>query len=293
VQRIVTYDGDLEAASAGQSVTITLENEIDLSRGDMLVSPEAQPFVSKSFAAMLVWLHADAFELNRTYLLKQTSRQVKAQATRLRFRVNITDLTEHAANRLEMNEIACVEFEANGPLFFDLYEINRTTGCFILIDPLSNATVGAGMICEPLRGREASAAIKHSARQSSTITTEERARRNGHRAAVFLVDGTGQWAEKLESQLFASGFQAVLLREEEIKTGFRSLLEALLEAGLMIVCATNALGAPERSALRSLADHSLFELVGNSSDDELSSMNRALRFAEELRVAPGSSQRKD
>ena len=121
VQTIVSYDGDLDEAIPSQSVVLKLEREIDLSRGDMLVSPVNPPQVSKRFAAMVVWLNAEPMRLNQAYLLKHAGRQVKAKATRIRFRVDVNNLTEHPANELEMNGIADVEFEASVPLFFDSY----------------------------------------------------------------------------------------------------------------------------------------------------------------------------
>ena len=134
VHSIVTYDGDLPRASSPMSVTLQLEAEIDLSRGDMLVSSLDVPRVARNFHATVVWLHANPLELGRTYLVKHTVRQTKIRATRIRHRVNINTLMQEQATQLRMNEIGSVEFEANVPLFFDPYASNRTTGSFILID---------------------------------------------------------------------------------------------------------------------------------------------------------------
>src|SRR5713226_9023779 len=148
VRSIVTYDGELPQATPPMSVTLQLDEEIDLSRGDMLVSPDELPTVSRKFHARVVWLHGAALELGRTYLVKHTVRQTKIRALRIRPRVNINTLAEEPATRLEMNEIGSVEVETHVPLFFDPYSSNRTTGSFILIDAVTNATVGAGMIQE-------------------------------------------------------------------------------------------------------------------------------------------------
>src|SRR5258705_4360699 len=150
VRSIVTYDGDLPQASSSMSVTLQLDEEIDLSRGDMLVSPRDLPEVSRKFHARVVWLHATALELGRAYLVKHTARQTKIRALHIRHRVNVNTLAEEPATRLEMNEIGSVEFETHVPLFFDPYSSNRTTGSFILIDIATNATVGAGMIQEDI-----------------------------------------------------------------------------------------------------------------------------------------------
>jgi sulfate adenylyltransferase large subunit len=150
VKRIVTYDGDLDAAAYPQSVTVELEDEIDLSRGEMLVaaseSGEAMPEISRHFRAMVVWMHEDPLVVGRTYVAKHTTRTVRATVRAIRHRVDVGTLNEVAADRLEMNEIAEVEFETSLPLFFDSYAENRSTGALILIDGVTNATVGAGMI---------------------------------------------------------------------------------------------------------------------------------------------------
>src|SRR5271165_3658326 len=150
VEKIVSFGGDLEEAIPQQSVVLKLEDEIDLSRGEMLVSPGAPPNVSREFAAMVVWLNEKPMQLNHSYLVKHAGRQVKTKATRIRFRIDVNRLTEHAADELEMNGIAFVEFQTSSPLYFDPYTENRTTGSFILIDAISNATVGAAIIREDL-----------------------------------------------------------------------------------------------------------------------------------------------
>src|SRR5260221_3116139 len=146
VRSIVSYDGDLPEAFAPMSVTLQLEDEIDLSRGDILVSHENGPRVSRRFRAMVVWLHGTPMEVGRTYIVKHTAKQTKIRALQISHRVNIHTLEPEQATQLNMNDIASVEFEAYAPLFFDAYVRNRETGSFILIDAISNATVGAGMI---------------------------------------------------------------------------------------------------------------------------------------------------
>src|SRR6266851_6347407 len=118
------------------------ESEIHLSRGDMLVSQESPPHVSRRLAAMIVWMNTQPLEAGRNYLIKQSARQVRGRVTRIRHRVNINTLEPEAVERLEMNHIAAVELETSSPLFFDSYQQNRMTGSFIVIDPLTNATIG-------------------------------------------------------------------------------------------------------------------------------------------------------
>ncbi len=199
VQSIVSFDGELSEAIPSQSVVLKLEDEIDLSRGDMLVSPDAPPEVSKHFAATVVWLHAEPLALNRVYLAKHAGRQVKARARRIRFRVDVNTFSEHSVNQLDMNGVASVEFETSSPLLFDPYDRNRTTGSFILIDAISNSTVGAGMIRETLAecGSARNQGISGQEKESGVVTDEERHERHGHRPAIFVVRDQGT-AETLE-----------------------------------------------------------------------------------------------
>jgi bifunctional enzyme CysN/CysC/sulfate adenylyltransferase subunit 1 len=147
VSSIVTYEGEFAAARAPQSITVTLEDEIDLSRGEMLVDAEAQtPIQSKAFSATLVWMSEQPLLAGQTYLLKHTTRLVRAKVRSIRHRLDVVTSERHPAAALQMNDIAEVEFETNLPLFFDRYEDSRPLGSFILIDPLSNATAAAGMI---------------------------------------------------------------------------------------------------------------------------------------------------
>ncbi len=220
VHSIVTYDGDLSRAYSPMSVTLRLEEEIDLSRGDMLVSALDVPHVARNFHATVVWLHANPLELGRTYLVKHTVRQTKIRATGIRHRVNINTLTREQATQLRMNEIGSVEFEANVPLFFDPYASNRTTGSFILIDALSNATVGAGMIQEdPAASRElapAEALANLQLPAGSTVSVEERRIRRGHMPAVLLLEGRQDLATRLERHLFDQGFDVLHLTNSAV-----------------------------------------------------------------------------
>jgi sulfate adenylyltransferase subunit 1 (EFTu-like GTPase family) len=145
VKRIVTWDGDLEMAHAPMSVTLTLEDEIDISRGDVLAAdsqPAAlsyPPFVEKAFEAEMVWMDERPLDPSRVYLLKQGTRVVSAEVNR----------------GLILNQIGTVIISATRPLVFDRYTDNRTTGSFILIDPATNFTAGAGMITNSVTERSA------------------------------------------------------------------------------------------------------------------------------------------
>ncbi len=147
VKQIFTYDGDLQIAFAPRSVTLTLEDEIDISRGDMFVKVNAHtPKVEKEFEAMLCWLAESPLDKNRKYLVKHTTRMVKSLFSRLDYRVDVNTLEQHSTDRLNMNDIARVAMKVQQPLAFDSYATDRATGSFIVIDEATNNTVAAGMI---------------------------------------------------------------------------------------------------------------------------------------------------
>ena len=225
VEAIVSFDGDLPSAASGDSVVVRLADEIDLSRGEMLVSPQSLPTVSARFSANVVWLHATPLEPNRSYLAKHVGRIVKTKCNAIRHRIDVNTLEERPANRLEMNEIALVEFEASQPIYFDSYKDNRTTGSLILIDPLTNATVGAVMIQEEL-------ANDSTALHSGQVSELERAERYGHRSALFVLQGNRDQAESVERALWQRGFHALAVEHSKTTP---ELLQQLRELSLVLI----------------------------------------------------------
>jgi bifunctional enzyme CysN/CysC len=151
VSRIVTMDGDLEEAVAGQAVTLTLTDEIDISRGDLLCPPQARPEYVDQFEARLVWLQEEALLPGRSYLLKSGTTTVPAQVSALKYKVNVNTLQHEPGKTLELNEVGVCNVALGKAIAFDPYRENRATGSFILIDRLTNATVGAGMVDFALR----------------------------------------------------------------------------------------------------------------------------------------------
>ena len=294
VQAIVSYDGELDEAIPSQSVVLKLEKEIDLSRGDMIVSAEGPPHVSSRFAAMVVWLHEEPLKLGQTYLVKHAGRQVKAKATGIRFRIDVNALSEHPANQLEMNGIAFVEFESSTPLYFDPYSRNRTTGSFILIHPLSNATVGAAMIREDLGRQEvagSTGATGSGKRENGKVIAEERHQAHGHRPGIFAVEGDSRFAALLERTLFEKGFEAVLVNAEEVRFSALSIIvSSLWAAGLVIIYSGARLTPEEKTALERVAGENIFKipLVGPAkATSEV--LEEALASAEKLRVVTGAT----
>lgn len=149
IARIVTYDGDLEEAFAPQSVTLTLEDEIDLSRGEMLVHPDDLPHVGHRFRAMMVWMDEEPLDRSKAFYLKHTTRTTRAHVGRIHHRVEINVGETVEADGMKLNEIALVSLVTDSPLIYDGYRENRQTGAFILIDPVTNFTSAVGMIVAP------------------------------------------------------------------------------------------------------------------------------------------------
>ncbi|HXX94604.1 MAG TPA: sulfate adenylyltransferase subunit CysN [Planctomycetota bacterium] len=218
VKSIVTFEGGLEEAFAGQAVTLALEKEVDISRGDMLVRPGNLPQVGEHLEAMVVWMTEEPMRLEKQYRLKHTTKVVNASVPEIRYRVNINNLEHEPARRLELNEIGHCVIALTEPIAFDPYPKNRATGAFILIDRLTNNTVGAGMILD----RETEAADqglrelveldlrRYARRGAGGVSPEDRARRLGQGPVVILLtglmgSGKSTLARALEKRLFDQG----------------------------------------------------------------------------------------
>ena len=154
VARIVTYDGDLDEAFPPQSVTLTLEDEIDVSRGEMLVHPDNLPTIGRHFEAMLVWMDEEIMDTGKQFFIKQTTNLTRAHVNSVRYRVDINTMEHKEAKQLQLNEIGRVVFTTAKPLFYDAYTQNKSCGSFILIDPISNNTSAVGMILGPIDEKE-------------------------------------------------------------------------------------------------------------------------------------------
>jgi bifunctional enzyme CysN/CysC len=224
VKSIVTYDGELDEAFAPQAVTVTLTDEVDVSRGDMLVHPDNPPHVSSQIEAMVVWMAEQPFVPGRTYTLKHTTRQVSAEIAELRYAVDVNTLDKKPIARLGLNEVGHVQLSLTQPLACDPYRTNAATGAFILIDRLTNTTVGAGMILEA--GRDAWAA-EPAARlkvRESLVAPAERERRYGQvPVTVLLVGLTGSGKSRiayaLERRLWDEGRAVTVLYGQNMRQG--------------------------------------------------------------------------
>lgn len=154
VKSILTYEGELELAFPPQSVVITLEDEIDISRGEMLVHPDNLPFQDRNFEAMLVWMDEEPMDVNKSFYIKQTTRTSRARVDSIRYKVNVNTMEQSAVDHLELNEIGRVVFTTGKELLFDPYKRNKQTGAFILIDPITNNTSAVGMIIDRVDAKD-------------------------------------------------------------------------------------------------------------------------------------------
>jgi sulfate adenylyltransferase large subunit len=225
VARIVTWDGDLDEARAPLSVTLVLNKELDISRGDLIVSATAPATVAKNVKAALVWMDQRPLERSRRYLLKHTSQTVPAFVTSIEHRTDIGSLSREPAETLRMNDIGVATLTLLRPIAVDLYGENRSTSAFILIDAETNATVAAGMI---------TAASKHegsSVLASGPVTAEERAARWGHRGGVLELDGPVELIDRIERSLFARGIITARVEVEDVALGIHpAMVDALIRS---------------------------------------------------------------
>jgi bifunctional enzyme CysN/CysC len=232
VRSIVTHDGELDEAFAPQAVTVTLEDEIDLSRGDMLIhaSGANPPHLSHQVEAMVVWMHEKPLAPGRSYWIKHATRLVSGQVGQIRYGVDVNTLEKRDASSLGLNEVGHVMIELNQPIAYDAYKASPTTGAFIIIDRLANTTVGAGMILTPTdRGGAGDhwgqrPASSHLATHQSRVTASEREQRLGQKAATILLTGlTGSGkatiAYTLEKRLFEHGRAVNVLYGQNMRQG--------------------------------------------------------------------------
>ena len=284
VKSIVTFDGDAPEAFPPMSVTLTLEDEIDLSRGDMLVSPAHPPRVSRHFDAMVVWFNAEAAEPGKSYLLKHTSRTVRAKAIKIHYRVNVNTLVHEPAGTLQMNDIAYVEFETVSPLFFDPYTQNRITGSFILIDPISNATLGAGMIRADLADQTVGGEVPI-AQEYVSVTPAERYKRHGHFPGLILVENNPGLATRLERALFDDHFEVLLVSGDALPvSNLEKQYAAFESAGLVVIYACDQLGSEAKNKLRTVGGERFFDLSGlRLAGDEREDLRKILSHLQSLR----------
>jgi len=266
VKSIVAFEGELSCAFPPMSVTLCLEDEIDISRGDMLVPPSHPPHATRRLDARLVWMHEQKLEIGRNYLLKHTTQSVKAAVETLRYRININTLEKDSGSALGLNDIGAVVIETQKPLFCDPYRRNRTTGSFILIDPVTNATVAAGMITGREPGPRQSPQNPTGSRQR--VTPADQQARAGHRAATLWLDTADEVAFQVERLLFDSDCR---VHAVEASPSAGIACRALNDAGVIALVHGSSDAGLRESLRGSLGDGSFLHLEGLQSVEEIQS----------------------
>jgi bifunctional enzyme CysN/CysC len=269
VREIATFDGALDRAGAGEAVTLTLTDEIDIARGDLLADPRDPPEFVDQFAAHVIWMSEHPLVPGRSYLLKIGTRTVPATITALKHRVDVETLAHLADKTLGLNEIGFCNLSTAAPVAFDPYAVNRDTGAFILIDRFSNETAGAGMIAFGLRR----ASNIHW--QALTVGRDERAALKGQAPAVLWLTGLSgagksTIADLVEKQLLAGGQHTMLLDGDNVRHGLNrdlgftdadrvenvrrvgEVAKLMAEAGLIVICSFISPFRAERRMVREL-----------------------------------------
>jgi len=226
VDSIESYDGTLAQASSGEAVVLTTTDELDMSRGDLIVHPRHLPRSVSAFDADICWMHETPLALERAYVMLHTTQQVQAHVTLIHHRIDMDTLDAAPAESLEMNDVGRVSISAGRAIHCDAYNVNAVMGGFVLVDPQSNVTVAAGMIrpagdVDRLTATPTSDNVRWS---SWNIPRDERERRNGHPAAVVWLTGlpgSGKTtiARAVERRLFDRGYQTMLLDGDQLRHG--------------------------------------------------------------------------
>ncbi|HVV93483.1 MAG TPA: sulfate adenylyltransferase subunit CysN [Hyphomicrobiales bacterium] len=275
IAAIVTAGGEIEAAEAGDAVTLTLADEIDVARGDVLSHADARPTVADQLAAHVLWMDDDALLPGRPYLLRAGTQWTTATVTSLRHKVDVNTLESTAGRQLELNEIALCNLSLARPLSFDPYRENRATGAFILVDRFTNRTVGAGM-------------IEFALRRATNIHHEELGVDKAARAAIKHQKPTVLWftglsgsgkstiARKVEAMLHQAGHHAYMLDGDNLRHGLNrdlgftaadrvenvrrvgEVAKLLADAGLIVLCSFISPFRAERQLVRGLLDDGEF-----------------------------------
>jgi bifunctional enzyme CysN/CysC len=298
VRSVVTFDGELDEAFAPLAVTLTLEDEIDISRGDMLVHSGNVPTVTQKFDAMVVWMAEAPLVPGRPYYMKQTTKMITGSVAKVRYQIDVNSLHRKDASTLRLNEIGRCMISVNEPLAVDAYRRNRSTGAFVIIDRLTNATIGAGMILEQQSSEEhldpweVQPQSEQLRGRVSSVTTAERSARFAQRPTTLLLTGLAgagktTIAYALERRLFDLGHATCVLDGQNMRLGIsrdlgfsaderaenvrRSAEVARLmnDAGLICIVALVAPSEVSRQRARELVGSDRFVVVHVSASIEV------------------------
>ena len=275
VARIVTAAGDLERARSGDAVTLVLDRALDIARGDVLADPTHPPQVADQITAHLIWMDEASLFPGRPYLMKAGTQQTTATVTALKYQLDVDTLSHHAAKTLSLNQVGFCNLSTAMPIVFDPYAENRNTGCFILVDRYSGATVAAGTIAFALR-RASTIPL-----QATAVTTGARAALKRQRPAILWftgLSGAGKStiANLLEAKLHAHGVHTTMLDGDNVRHGLNrdlgfteadrvenirrvgEVARLMTEAGLIVLCSFISPFRAERRMVRELVEPGSF-----------------------------------
>ena len=286
VDRIVTFDGDLEAAYPGQAITVTLTDEIDLSRGDWLVAEDDKIPLASGFEADIVWMHETTLELGKLYDFKLATRALAGKVAAIDYQVDVNTLEQRHADHLDLNTIARCHVELTAPIPVDDYRTSPGTGSFIIIDRLTNITVGAGMIHQPVDSELPYEFREHDSKANvvwnrTSVTQAMREQINGHAGKCVWftgLSGAGKssLANALEVELNRRGYHTMLLDGDNVRHGLckdlgmteedraenirrvGEVARLFAEAGIIVITAFISPFRADRAAARALFDHGNF-----------------------------------
>jgi len=302
VTKIITYDGEPEKAFPPQSVTVTIEDEIDVSRGDMLVHPDNLPRTGRHFEAHLVWMDEKPMSMDTQFYLKHTSHTTRARVDKIKYKIDVNTLEKSEIDHFELNGIGRVVITTNKPLYFDPYKKNRATGAFILIDPVSNNTCAVGMIIDQLKDEDLPSRITDVDKEK--IERGECLIKHGEREAFYNQKGETIWitglhgsgknqlAYTLEKRLFDEGATVVLLDGSTVRSGLSRELDystadraehlrrvahvarILNDQGIITICSFISPDEDIRIQVAEIIGQERFHLVYMDADSEFSRQNR-------------------
>ncbi len=303
VKSIVTYDGELEQAFPPQSVTVTLEDEIDISRGEMIVHPDNLPHVERHFEAMLVWMDEKAMNPNTQFYIKHNTNTTKARIDGIKYKVDINTLEKSSIDHFELNEIGRTVITTVKPIFFDPYSKNKSTGSFVLIDPVTHNTCAVGMIIDKLSSDELTNKISLDEYRNQIdageclIPSVERTKKLGQKGATLWItglhgSGKNELAYLLEKQLFDMGATAVLLDGSTVRSGLSKELDfsptdraehlrrvaeiarILNEQGIIAICSFISPEEATRSQVAEIVGANRFHTIYMDADLEFCKNNK-------------------
>jgi len=296
IKEIITYNGELDHAFPPQSVTLTLEDEIDISRGDMIAHADNLPRMERHFETMLVWMDEEPMDPTGQFIIKHNTNKTKARFDEVRYKIDINTLEKKEADAFELNEIGRVVMTTMKPLFFDPYKRNHHTGAFVLIDPVTHNTVAVGMIIDQIDSSELPSRITDMDREKmnrgeSLITLGERQKRydqKGHTIWITGLHGSGkrELAYTIEKQLFDEGKTVVVLDGITVRAGLSHELDftdsdraehlrrvahvcrMLNDQGVITICSFISPKAHIRDQVEEIIGKERFHLVYMDADPE-------------------------